>query len=229
MARPVRHDGAATGTRARRATALALLLAAPFVLAGCHDEQRLRERLEGPTARLPVEPDQPDTPPAPALLDTVRPWRMPKLYAGDATDPWLLVTAHAVGDQDLTYRVPESWTVRSSGRARSGTDEVESHARLTNLRDSDISLATYAAQLAEGNPIYQYTTDDGHVVYVTRREVALAPSDPDAPREVFHTAVVSVNGRIAKLDVRYDSELDWRYDELADAISGTLQVRRRDS
>ena len=54
-------------------------------------------------------------------------------------------------------------------------------------------------------------------------------SDPDAPREVFHTAVVSVDGHIAKLDVSYDSELDWRFDERAAAVSGTLQVRRRDA
>jgi hypothetical protein len=42
---------------------------------------------------------------------------------------------------------------------------------------------------------------------------------------VFHTAVVSVDGHIAKLDVRYDLDLDWRFDELAGAISGTLQGR----
>ncbi len=226
MTRPDRHDGAASArSRTRRALALALLLAAPFVLAGCHDEQRLRERLEGPSARLPVEPDQPDTAPVPALLDTVRPWRMPKLYAGDATDTWSLITAHGAGGYDLTFRVPESWSNPKPGRAKSGTQDVDAYARLTSLRDSSMSLATYAAQLAEGNPIFQYATSDGHIVYVTRREVALAPSDPDAQREVFHTAIVDIDGHIAKLDVRYDSELDWRYDDLAAAISGTLQVR----
>ncbi|MCB0877524.1 MAG: hypothetical protein KDC46_00885 [Thermoleophilia bacterium] len=219
-----RHDRAAAG-RAVRASALALLVAAPFVLGGCHDEQRLRERLEGPTARLPVEPDQPETPPAPALLDTVRPWQQPKLYAGDATDAWGLVTVPAVDDMDLTYRVPQTWEIRTKGRARNLGQDIEAYARLTNLEDSDISLATYAAQLAEGNPIFQYTTSDGHIVYVTRREVALAPSDPEAPREVFHTAALSIDGHIAKIDVRYDSELNWRFDTLADAITGTLQVR----
>lgn len=210
----------------RRVTALALLVMASVVLAGCHDEEQLRQRLEGPTARLPVEPDQPSTPPAPALLDTVRPWKQPAPYAGtNVTDTWDIVSAPANEQYDITYRIPLSWEIRRPGKSRNGSGDVDAYARMTKLRDTDISLATYAAQLAEGNPIFQYATSDGHVVYLTRREVALAPSDPDAPREVFHTAVVGVSGQIAKLDVRYDSELDWRFDELADAISGTLQVR----
>jgi hypothetical protein len=210
----------------RRASALALLVAAPFVFAGCHDEERLRARLEGPTARLPVEPDQPKTPPAPALLDTVEPWQQPALYPARKTNRWDIIDTRAAGDFDLTYRVPPTWS-GDDGEARNRGSLVQAHARMTSLSDSDISLATYAAQLAEGNPIYQYPTTDGHIVYVTRREVALAPADPDAPREVFHTAVVSVEGRIAKLDVRYDSEFDWRFDEQAAAIAGTLQVRPR--
>lgn len=219
--------GAAT-TGKRRASALLLLVAAPLLFAGCHDEQRLRQRLEGPTARLPVEPDQPTTPPAPALLDTVRPWQQPAPYDGRTTARWEgLVETRATGDFDLTYRVPAWFIVGDDGEAHNRGNLVQAHARMTSLSDSDISLATYAAQLAEGNPIYQYPTADGHIVYLTRREVALAPSDPKAPREVFHTAVVSVDGRIAKLDVRYDSELDFRFDELAGAITGTLQVRRR--
>ncbi|MCW2927456.1 MAG: hypothetical protein JWM86_1424 [Thermoleophilia bacterium] len=220
--------GAASG--ARRALALALLVAAPLLMAGCHDEERLRQRLEGPPARLPVEPDQPTAPPAPALLDTVRPWTQPAPYGGNATDPWQLVALPAGDDRDVTYRVPELWLIDAEdGVSRNARGGVEAHARLTQLDDSDISLASYAAQLAEGNAIYQYPTTDGHVVYLTRREVRLTPSDPHGPSEVFHTAVVSVGGRITKLDVRYDSELDWQFDELAGAITGTLQVRRHES
>jgi hypothetical protein len=137
------------------------------------------------------------------------------------------VETRATGDDDITYRIPQDWSQQGDGESRNRRRFVQAHARVTNLSDSDISLATYAAQLAEGNPIFQYPTQDGHVVYVTSREVALAPSDPDAPREVFHTAVVSVDGKIAKLDVRYDSELDWRFHDLAAAVAGTLQVRRR--
>lgn len=218
--------GAAT-TRMRRIPALAMLVAAPFVFAGCHDEERLRQRLEGPTTRLPVEPDQPDTPPAPALLDTVQPWEQPAAYPPAKVATWDIVETKATGDFDLTYRIPPEWSQRGDGKARNRRGLVDAHARMTNLSDSDISLATYAAQLAEGNPIYQYPTTDGHVVYLMSREVALAPSDPEAPREIFHTAVVSIDGKIAKLDVRYDSELDWRFGTVADAITGTLQVRRR--
>lgn len=220
--------GAVT-TRSRRAFALGLLVAAPLLFAGCHDEARLRERLEGPPARLPVEPNQPTAPPAPALLDTVRPWTQPAPYAADETAAWQLVTLEAGDSRDITYRVPPLWVIdeESEGASKNLRGGIDAQLRVTKLRDTEISLATYAAQLAEGNPIYQYPTTDGHVIYLTRREVALAPSDPDAPREVFHTAVVSVDGAIAKLDVRYDAELDWRFDELASAITGTLQVRRR--
>ena len=225
MRDPLRHGGAAI--RRRRALALLLLLAVPLVVSGCHDEERLRKRLEGPPARLPVEPDQPATPPAPALLDTVQPWQPPAAYSGTATATWALVVVRANDRRDLTYRVPLTWADQDNGQSTNRGRDTTAYARMTKLEDSDISLATYAAQLAEGNPIYQYSTTDGHIVYLTRREVALAPSDPDAPREVFHTAVLSIDGTIAKLDVRYDSELNWRFDELADAISGTVQVRPR--
>lgn len=222
----VRHAGGATARR-RALGVFVLLAVAPLAFGGCHDEERLRQRLEGPPARLPVEPDQPSTPPAPALLDTVRAWQQPAPYGGDGTDDWQLVTVDAGDGHDLTYRVPPSWQAESDGRSENLRGEVGAEARITELDDTEISLASYAAQLAEGNPIFQYSTADGHVVYLTRREVALAPSDPDAPREVFHTAVVSVGGHISKLDVRYDANVDWRFDELAGAVTGTLQIRRR--
>lgn len=216
--------------RPRRLSALALLVAAPLLLAGCHDEERLRQRLEGPPARLPVEPDQPKVPPAPALLDTIGVWVPPKLYPSRVTNLWPVSTLRANGF-DLTYRVPDSWRGLEDEDGQSGNRRrtVEAQALLTELDDSDISLATYAAQLADGAPIYQYTTEDGHIVYLMRREVSLAPSDPEAPREVFHTAVVSLDGRIAKLDLRFDADLAWQFDDLASAITGTVQVRRRTS
>lgn len=210
----------------RAALILACCVVLPLVLVGCHDEERLRERLEGPPARLPVEPDQPDTPPAPALLDTVKPFQQDKLYPAEALTTWQIVTVRVAGGFDLTYRIPENW--RINGARSSNADEtINARATRTELEDSNISLATYAAQLADGNPIFQYTTDDGHVVYVTRRTVALAPSDPEAAREVFHTAVTSIHGRIAKLDVRYDAEENWRFDQLGHAVTGTVQVRPR--
>jgi hypothetical protein len=202
-------------------------VAAPLVFAGCHDEERLRQRLEGPPARLPVEPDQPNTPPAPALLDTVGVWQQPKLYPARETNLWPVITLHATDGFDVTYRVPDSWRDLHDGESRNRRRTVEAQALLTELEDSDISLVTYAAQLADGAPIWQYTTEDGHIVYLMQREVSIAPSDPEAPREEFHTAVVSLDGRIAKLDVRFDSERAWQFNELADAITGTLQVRRR--
>lgn len=205
-------------------------MAAPFFVAGCGDDtQTLREQLENPPPRLPADPDRPDTPPVPALLDTVQPWKPLDLYPSSVLATWALVTIHVDKAHDVTYRVPIEWTASdATGRATNLAKEIIAQGRLTDLDDSEISLAAYAAQLAEGNPIFQYTTQDGHVVYLTRREVALAPTDPEAPRQFFHTAVVSVDEHIVKLDVRYDSDLDFRFDELADAISGTIQVRRRD-
>lgn len=224
-----RHGGAAARGM-HRAAALVLLVAAPLALAGCHDEERLRQRLEEPPARLPVEPDQPKTPPAPALLDTVRPWAPPALYPPRVTNRWQnIIELQATDEFVLSYRVPDTWIDHGEGEARNLARTVTAQALLTELQDTEISLATYAAQLADGAPIFQFSTEDGHIVYLMRREVALAPSEPGAPREVFHTAVVSIDGHIAKLDVRYDSELDWRFDELAAAIVGTLQVRRIDS
>lgn len=218
--------------RTRRAIALLLLVVAASAFAGCHDEERLRQRLDpSPPARLPVEPDQPKTPPAPALLDTVGAWTQPEGYDIRKTGSWLIETLHASDEFDLTYRVPALWNIGDpeDGEATNRRGNVDAQARITELEDTEISLATYAAQLADGAPIDQYSTEDGHIVYLMRREVALAPSDPDAPREVFHTAVVSIDGDIAKIDVRYDSERNWQFDDLASAITGTLQVRRRDA
>lgn len=221
---------APSGDRRRGTVTLTVVvaLAVPLLFTGCHDRERLRERLEGPApARLPVEPDQPDTPPAPALLDIVRPWKQPAPYPARVTNTWPIVELHANDEYDLTWRVPFEWhTDDAKARNRSGT--ISAEARVTTLDELAISLASYAAQLAEGNPIWQYSTSDGHVVYLTRREVAIAPSDPDAPREEFHTAVVNADGTILKLDVRYDVEQRWRFADLADAITGTLQLRRRD-
>jgi len=220
--------GVAASHAGRVIVALLMLAVASLVLAGCHDEERLLRRLEEPPARLPVEPNQPDTPPAPALLDTVRDWQQPKRYAAPITANWPLVTLIVDDDYELTYRVPFEWTSdKPQGQATNGLDTVFARASVTQLNDTQLSLATYAAQLAEGAPIFQFASGDGHVVYVTRREVALAPTDPDALREVFHTSVVSIDGHIVKLDVRYPKDLDWRYDELSSAITGTLQVRRR--
>ncbi|MCW2960021.1 MAG: hypothetical protein JWM90_408 [Thermoleophilia bacterium] len=209
---------------------MALLAAGSVVLGGCHDEQRLRERLEGPPARLPVEPNQPKTPPAPALLDTVGAYIAPKLYGPMVTRDWPLVTSRVDADADITFRVPESWAgTGKRGRADHPDGTVSAIARATQLKDADISLATYAAQLADGNPLQQYSTSDGHIVYVTRRRIELAATEPDAPSQVFHTAAVSVDGHIVKLDVRYDDTLDWRFGDLAQGIVGTLQVQRTDA
>ena len=211
----------------RRVALIALLVAAPLALAGCHDEQRLRERLEGPPTRLPVEPNQPKSPPAPALLDTVQPYEAPKLFGPLVTRNWQLVVSSVTDDADVTYRVPDSWSITpDSGKSENARGTLTAAARATQLNDSDISLATYAAQLADGNPLFQYPTSDGSIVYVTRREIKLAATEPNAPSQVFHTAVVSVDGRIVKLDVRYDATLDWRFDDLATGIVGTLQVQR---
>ncbi len=164
MTQDVRIDGAAAGRRGARA--LLLLAAAPFVFSGCHDEERLRQRLEGPPARLPVEPDQPSTPPAPALLDTVRPWQQPKAHPLDQTRTWSLVCLAAGDGVELTYRVPVEWRTSEDcdGTATNRGNLVDAQARVTELEDSEISLASYAAQLAEGNPIFQYSTTDGHIV-----------------------------------------------------------------
>ncbi|MCW2950190.1 MAG: hypothetical protein JWN41_1203 [Thermoleophilia bacterium] len=212
--------------RRGRLAALVLLCAVPLASVGCgNDSEALRQKLDGPPTRLPVPPNQPDTPPVPALLDTVQPWKPPAAYPSRMLATWAEVRIHVDGTHDITYRVPTTWTTSdSTGKSYNVHKQVTAQARLTDLDSSQISLAAYAAQLAEQNPLYQYTTHDGHVVYLTRREVALAPSDPNAPRQFFHTAVVSIGDHIVKLDVRYDSAVSWRFNDLADAINGTIQV-----
>lgn len=206
----------------RLAMIIAVMVMAGAVVAGCHDEQQLKERMNGPRAhRLPASPDETRAVPVPALLDTIKPWTQPK--AVDTTG-WQLAISH-LGSTDIWYRVPFAWNVDGRGRATNLAKIVKTEALRTPLTDAKISLAAYASSLAEGKPIYSLTTDDGHIAYLTRRKVSVAPSDPNTESEMFHTAVFDVNGSIFKLEARYDATQTWRFADIADAILGTVQVR----
>ena len=66
---------------------------------------------------------------------------------------------------------------------------------------------------------------NGSTVYVTQREVSAAPTDKEVQRYMFHTAVLEVDGRVAKFEVSYDSVYGWRFRDLATSIMGTVNVR----
>jgi hypothetical protein len=175
----------------------------------------------------PAEPKPPGavpraTPPGPALLDTVRPWQRPPL-PGQAD--WQLAIASLEGtDLRLSYRVPFQWDLDRRGRAHSGDTLVRAEASLTPISDEQLSIATYLAQLAEGQPIFSRTTQNGYTVYLVEREVSVAPSDPNVAKRYYHTGVVDIGGRIAKLDVVYAAGLHWRFADEANAIIASADV-----
>lgn len=208
-----------------RARAVALIAAAGGLAGGCHDAP------PGQPVRTPPKPAastaQPTTvaPPGPALLDTVRPWQRPEL---PGQSDWQLAIADLPrSEMRITYRVPFQWDVDGRGRARSGDGLVRAQATLTPISDEQLSIATYLAQLAEGHEIHSLTTARGYTVYLVEREVSVAPSDPNVAERYYHTAVVDLGGRIAKLDVLYDADLHWRFGDVANAIIATTDVDRR--
>ena len=198
-------------------------VAVSVLLAGCHNPAG---RPAPPQSeRLPVEPDERPIPLGPALLDTVTPWTAKPL---PEQRDWQLAVA-PLPDTDLRifYRVPFAWAVDGRGRARSRDGLVRASAVLTPISDDQLSLAAYVAQLSEGQPIYSRATKNGYTTYLVGREVSVAPSDPNVARRYHHTAVVDIDGRIAKLDVIYDVGVSWRFREVGNAIIATMEVDRR--
>jgi hypothetical protein len=140
--------------------------------------------------------------------------------------PWQTANVPLDKHHYLSYRVPYDWAIDNRRRARNRDDRarIEVEASYTTLRSSELSLASYAAQLAEGEPVYRVRTPTGDTAYLTTRAVSLAPSDPHAEQFMFHTAVVDIDGRIAKLEATYDAQHRWRFEELCTAIVGTIDV-----
>lgn len=176
-----------------------------------------------PAERLPIEPLDPDSAVQAGTGSTITRHRAPRRVS---IEGWQLASPEFDDGYEVWFLVPLAWDVDLAGGASDGSGLVRAEVDLTPLEVSDVPIIEYARQLAEDSPLSHYTTADGASVYVTRREVSVAPSDPDAAREVFHTAIVSLDGRIAKLDVRYAADVDWRFNDLALAITGTVQVRR---
>ncbi len=211
------------GIRSHRFTLTAVALAAAVLVSACHDAppgspaQPVKRRATKPTERT--------APPGPALLDTVKPWRTPPV---EGQQDWQLAIAELEETEyRIAYRAPFSWDVDGLGRARSGDGLVQARATLTPLSDEQLSMATYLAQLAEGQPIWSRTTQNGYTVYMVEREVSVAPSDPNVAERYYHTGVVDIGGRIAKLDVLYESRVHWRFGDVANAIISTMDVQRR--
>lgn len=194
-----------------------VLAAAALVGSGCQNSIHSAPVVPASTDRAPRP-----LPPGPAVLDTVRPWKQPNI---PGQLDWQLATASLPGPRELTWRVPFQWDADRRGRSSSRDGLVRATASTTRVAQDGLSLATYISQLANGQPIFSYTTKRGYAVFVTQREVSVAPSDPNAARSIFHSAVLDVNGRIIKLEIVYDAKLAWRFSELSRAILGTIEVQ----
>jgi hypothetical protein len=191
--------------------------------AACGEVGNTRSNPNAAPPRLPVEPGKDATPvELPRVARDIKPWKQPRLV--DTRD-WQLARADLGDDDIIRYRVPQQWTVDSRGRGRSGDGLVQSYAVPTAVDKEKLSLEAYAAQLAEGSTLYyKRIQNDESVAYLTVREISIAPSDPNVPSFMYHTAVVESGDRIAKLEVRYDAKDRWRFANQANAIIGTIQL-----
>lgn len=175
-----------------------------------------------PRGHLPETPARSDVPASPALLDTIGSYVQPR---GQASADWQLAIGR-LGSHRLTYRAPIEWEVDGRGRASSGSGIVRAIPTYTPLVEGrEVTMPQYLDTLASGNAITSYVTGNGYTVYVVTREVSPAPTDPEVETVIFHTAVVSVGGRMAKLDITYPSKERWRFNDLCIAIMGTIEVQ----
>lgn len=161
------------------------------------------------------------TPDGTNLDKLLQPWTAPPI---DTRDWQLAYTTFEFGRVD--YRVPFEWTVDRRGRASGVNGLVRTYVELTPISAEEISLAAYAAELAGDKPIYVLRQADGQEAFIVEKRVSLAPEDPDAPVYVFHTALLDLDGRIARLEVRYASENAYRFAGVSRAVVGTVQVQR---
>jgi hypothetical protein len=201
---------------------LVVVVAAAFA-AGCHD-QPPTDSPERPV-RLPRDAKLDARIDGPAFLATARAFRDRRT---PSTNDWQLGIAPIPGASEaFTYRVPFEWEIDPRGRAANDTETVKVNVALTPISDEDSSMADYLIQLAAGAPFAVRTTANRWTVYSVERTVSVAPSDPDVPERRFHTLVVDIGDRIAKFDITYDAALAWRFDDLAHAILGTVDLQQR--
>ncbi len=174
-----------------------------------------------PPPKLPRTPPKLKTDTGSSVGQTQR-WLNPPVNTTD----WQVALAPIEGEKSLRirYRVPQQWSVDRRGRGRSGDGLVQSYAYRTELRTSDLSASAHAAHLADGGVVFERVMAAGGTSYLVVREVSIAPSDPNVERMMYHTALAEVDGRIVKLEVRYRSDVRWRFREVANAVIGSMEI-----
>lgn len=198
-------------------TALSALLAALVLLSGCGTSSAQ----QAPRVRVPRTTGVEPLPSGPAILDTIRPYHSNRASRASL---WQTVTASISGDRMVQWRMPIEWIADNEGSAHTADDLVDLEVIQTGVAQDGLSMADYLTELAQGEPITSYVNRARYTVYVTSREVSVAPTDPNAPRSMFHTAVIDTGDKFIKVEITFDSALDWRFDDLAHDILGTIQI-----
>ena len=188
---------------------------------GCGTGAEIRKRVD---VQPSSQGDEPPPPPGPAILDTVSQYR--SLRPADYGS-WIAGHASVSKDLDLQWRMPAEWISDSPGRARSADGLVRLQVIKTDIAKQGLSLADYLGDLSQGEPVSSYLDRARHAIYVTSREVSVAPTDPNTPRSIFHTAVVDVDGNYIKVEITFDSSDSWRFDDLAHTMLGTIDIGPR--
>jgi hypothetical protein len=198
-----------------------LLVLALLVFAGCQNESSPRRNVADnePGPRAGKSPTTPAKPEPPRIVS----WKAPTTPTLD----WQLAIAHLSPDTTLTYRVPTRWKVERSGSSTSGDDVVRAKAEMTDVDVETVPLSDYLDQLAgSGHTLQLLRTNDGSTAFIVERKVEVAPNEPNSAASYFHTAILLVDGQIAKLELRYPATQKWRYEKIANAVLGTLSIQR---
>ncbi len=174
-----------------------------------------------PHVRVPLPGGATPLPPGPAILDTVKPYGSTTTHNASL---WQTVVASISVNRMVQWRMPIEWLSDKEGSAHTADNLVKLQVIQTGVAQDGLSMADYLTELAQGARISSYVTRAGYTVYVTSREVSVAPTDPNAPRSMFHTAVIDTGDRFIKVEITFDASLDWRFDDLAHGILGTIQI-----
>lgn len=153
------------------------------------------------------------------LAELVQPFAAPKLDT--STWQWSMQPLDDLGA--VEFHAPRSWDIVRS-KAQSGDGYVTAKASISSAEKRKVDMAAYIAQVADTNPVYVLKMPSGKSAFITVREISVAPDNPQAAVTVYHTAIFDLGEKYGKFELRYDLKQKWRFETLANAIIGTMDV-----
>lgn len=121
------------------------------------------------------------------------------------------------------YKLPPQWDVERTGAEGPG-GEARMRSTHTNFAVSELTVAAYAARLEEDEPVRTLRIAKRRVAYVVRRQVPLVLGDPEFGTYTFTSVIFGMNGRIARIEFRYETTDAWRFRDVVENSIDTMRL-----